>query len=216
VLLQRLADYEFDRLKDLTELSFLRHLKKKVSSLVDDGLDLKLVGSPTLFQVSLVSASTHSGAVLPYRFLNPGMDRYDVVKSAEGFEYKYKPSSASSCFSKLSLQNISKLNAKHDLSEFEGELDSLYSLLNAFPQTIHRRTVEIRTPLQLQVTDSSGSPVGSTPETHRLTLELLEKGSPADTVAAAWFEKHLESESWVLVDLDDAMGGNSLVRCKGS
>lgn len=211
MLLHRLAAYEFDLLKDVTELSFWRLLKNRVSVMVDDGFELSLVGSSEEPEVNLVKETTHTGAVLPFRNLLPCALKFDVTEvSPCHFMYKYKPSLPPlSNFSLLNLQDLKKLNAKADLSEYEPELDNLYSLLNKFPQVIHRRTVEINTSLKLQSLDSQGKPVGSSPEMqlHRLTFEMLEKPKTSDAEAAAWFAENLdeESESWVLVDVDEYM-----------
>lgn len=223
VLLQRLVDFEFDCLKDLTELTFSKHLKKKVSLLVEDGLELTLVGSAEESEVCLVSATTHIGAVLPFRNLNPSVLRFEVEQPSgpHEFRYKYRPiSKHPMSFAKFCLRNLSRLNQEADLSEFEPELDHLYSLLNIFPQVIHRRTVEINTSLRLKVFDSKQQPVGGSPEKqlHRLTFEMLEKGRTTNTDAATWFEKNLEEVSgcWLLVDVDECMAGNSLIRYKES
>jgi len=219
VLLQRLAAYEFDRLKDITELTFWKLLKKKVSLLVEDGLELSLVGSAVESEVSLVSATKHIGAVLPLRNLNPCLSKYDVTEASPPFEFRYAYKSASdlpASFAKFPLTNLKKLNEKADLSDFQLELSHLYALLNAYPLTIHRRIVEINSSLRLQVLDPSGHPVGNSPETqlHRLTFEMLDKTQPSNTEAAEWFSQNLEevSESWVLVDVDETMDGNSLIR----
>mmetsp|Transcript_17394 Transcript_17394/g.31402 ORF Transcript_17394/g.31402 Transcript_17394/m.31402 type:complete len:263 (+) Transcript_17394:702-1490(+) len=220
LLLQRLVDFEFDRLRELTELTFWRHLKKKVSLLVEDGLEPKLLGSAAESEVSLISDTTHIGAVLPYRNLNPCLFKFDITEASPcEFRYKYRPSAVhSSSFARLCLKNLSRLNIKPDLSDYEAELDHLYSLLNSAPQVIHRREVELNTSLRLQVLDSKGTPVGNSPERqiHRLTFEMLERTHTDNTEATEWFKSNLEQESdcWFLVDVDDCMQGNSLLRCK--